>query len=244
MANVLILGATSQVAGDIAEVLAKRGDDLFLVARDEARLKQQCARLHPAGYYCCDLAEVSDHAALFDAVAEVMPKLDHVLIAYGFLGDQLASEEQFDEAEKVIRVNFSSAVALLIPLLNQLERQGQGAVTVITSVAGDRGRPRNYTYGAAKGALSLYLQGARSRLWKRGVKVQTIRMGPVDTPMTKDHHKDFSFISSEKAASLIVGHMQRRGGDYYVPGFWRWVMLVVRNLPEPLFQALGFLSRR
>lgn len=244
MANVLILGATSKVAGEVARLLKQRGARLFLVARNAERLACLVDELAPVGHYCCDLSDPTNHDGMLCAVRRAMPTIDHVLIAYGYLGDQLASERDYREAEAMIRINFSSVVALLIPLLNQLETQGKGALTAITSVAGDRGRPRNYTYGAAKGALSLYLQGARSRLWKRGVRIHTIKMGPVDTPMTATHKKDFSFIDARRAARLIVHHMQGRGGVHYVPGFWRWVMLVVRNMPEPLFQRLRFLSGR
>ena len=109
---------------------------------------------------------------------------------------------------------------------------------------GARGRPRNYTYGAAKGALNLYLQGLRSRLYPAGVKVTTLKLGPVDTPMTRTHRKNALFATPARAARDIVRALDRGAGEVYVPWYWRPIMAVVRNTPEPLFQRLGFLSGR
>ena len=123
--------------------------------------------------------------------------MDVAVIAHGWLGDQLASERDVAEAERIIATNFTSVVALLVPLGNHFEAAGAGNIAVLSSVAGDRGRPRNYTYGAAKGALNVYLQGLRTRLWSRGVRVQTLKLGPVDTPMTATHTKNLLFARAD-----------------------------------------------
>jgi len=135
------------------------------------------------------------------------------LIAHGDLGDQLASERSFTDAEKTLRVNFTSVVSLLIPIANHLEQAKSGRLGVITSVAGDRGRPRNYTYGAAKGALNIYLQGLRTRLYASGVRVTTLKLGPVDTPMTREHEKHALFGKPKSVARSIlrIGRGRPRG---------------------------------
>ena len=93
-----------------------------------------------------------------------------------------------------------------MPLGNYFEAAGAGHIAVMSSVAGERGRPRNYTYGAAKGALNLYLQGLRTRLWPRGVGVHTLKLGPVDTPMTATHEKTLLFSRADRVAA---GHRRR-----------------------------------
>ncbi len=170
--------------------------------------------------------------------------IDTVLIAHGDLGDQLASERSFAEAESILRTNFTSVVSLLIPLANQMEAARRGRLGVITSVAGDRGRPRNYTYGAAKGALNVFLQGLRSRLYSAGVSVTTLKLGPVDTPMSRDHKKHALFGTPPAVARGIVAAMDARKAEAYVPAFWGAIMPVVKSTPERLFQALPFLSGR
>ena len=166
------------------------------------------------------------------------------MIAHGLLGDQLASERDVAEAERIIDTNFLSVVALLVPLAIHFEAAGAGHIAVMSSVAGDRGRPRNYTYGAAKGALNLYLQGLRTRLWPRGVGVHTLKLGPVDTPMTATHEKTLLFSRADEVAAGIVAAIDAGRAEAYVPWFSRPIMAVVRHLPERVLQRLPALSGR
>jgi len=244
--HVLIFGATSAVAAQAALLFAERGDRLHLVARNPDKLAEVARR--------CAVTRVTVQAADFsqlennaDVVREAVAALGHVdiaLIAHGDLGDQLASEQSFQVAEHTLRVNFTSVVSLLIPLANQLEAAKGGCIGVITSVAGDRGRPRNYTYGAAKGALNIYLQGMRTRLYASGVAVTTLKLGPVDTPMTRDHKKHALFGKPKSVARSIVRALDARVPEAYVPSFWGAAMPIVKNTPEWLFQRVPFLSGR
>jgi len=166
------------------------------------------------------------------------------LIAHGLLGDQLASERDFAEAERIITTNFTSAVSLLVPLANYFEAARAGRIGVITSVAGERGRPRNYTYGASKAALGVYLQGIRSRLHSANVAVTNLKLGPVHTPMTDTHEKNALFAQPDEVALDIVAAMDARRAEVFVPKRWAAIMPVVRHTPEALFQKLKFLSGR
>jgi decaprenylphospho-beta-D-erythro-pentofuranosid-2-ulose 2-reductase len=247
MRHVIVFGATSAIAAEVCARWAARGDRLHLVGRDPGKLAAvaaRCggARVTTAGADFCDLDRAE--ALVAEAIAALDGRVDVVLIAHGDLGDQLASEREVAEAARIVGVNFVSVVALLVPLAAALERQGGGTLAVITSVAGERGRPRNYTYGAAKGALHVYLQGLRSRLYRAGVTVTTLKLGPVDTPMTATHPKNALFATPERAARDIDRAIARRAAVAFVPWYWRPIMFVVRHTPEPLFQRLGFLSGR
>jgi len=243
--NVLILGATSTVAADVARIYRSRGARLYLVARSQAKLAALSRELGASvlGETCVDFLDTTATLTALRFALDRVGVVDVALIAQGDLGNQLESEVDFAEAERQLLVNYVSAVAQLTVLGPFFEAQGRGTIAVISSVAGERGRPRNYTYGSAKGGLTIYLQGLRSRLWPN-VTVTTIKLGPVDTPMTSHHEKNASFVSSERAAHDIVRAITRRRGEVFVPGFWRFVMLVVRCLPERLFQRMAFLSGR
>jgi decaprenylphospho-beta-D-erythro-pentofuranosid-2-ulose 2-reductase len=242
----LILGATSAIAAEVAQLHAARGDRLHLVGRSPDKLAEVARR--------CAGATVSMLTANFDALERnegvvreaiaALGGLDRVLIAHGELGDQRATERSFADAEAIVRTNFTSAVSLLIPIANHLEVARGGRLGIITSVAGDRGRPRNYTYGASKGALAIFLQGLRTRLYPAGVKVTTLKLGPVDTPMTRDHTKHLLFGKPDRVAKAIVRAMDAGTSEAYVPAFWGAIMPVVKLLPEAMVQRLGFLSER
>jgi decaprenylphospho-beta-D-erythro-pentofuranosid-2-ulose 2-reductase len=244
-ARVLIFGATSKIAGEVAKILAQRRAKLHLVARNEARLGALAAELGKLTQVSTEVADLGDPGRAPEIVERAFERLgsvDEVYVLQGDLGEQRLSELSFIEAERILRVNLLGVVALLIPLANGLEARGRGRIVVVTSVAGDRGRPRNYTYGSAKGALNIYLQGLRSRLYSTGVTVITIRLGPVDTPMTENHPKNRLFGRADRVAEQIVA--ARANGEVYVPGYWWPIMWVVRNLPLALFQRFSFLAGR
>lgn len=245
MQNILIVGATSAVAAEVAVLYAGRGARLHLIARSEAKLQSLLARL-PGVTVTTGLGDFTDYARNEELVADAIQQLgriDVVLIAHGLLGDQILSERDFAEAKAQTEANYLSVLSYVIPLANHLEQQGNGHLAVISSVAGDRGRPRNFTYGAAKGAITLYLQGLRSRLWP-AVQVHSIKLGPVHSPMTVDHPKNALFATCERVAKDIVRAIERGKPEPYVPWFWRPIMFGVRNLPEPIFQKFPFLSGR
>lgn len=256
MPRVLILGATSAIASEVAHLYAARGAKLFLVGRDPSKLKALCEslRAHAPGLELWsearDLAPASvdgandDSAALVARARDMLGGLDIALIAHGDLGDQLLSERSVDEALRIMNVNLLSVVALVIPIANILDEQRHGTLGVITSVAGDRGRPRNYTYGAAKGALNIYLQGVRSRLFGSGAHITTLKLGPVDTPMTTTHEKNLLFGEKAQVAKDIVTALDEGRDEVYVPFFWGGIMPVVKHMPERLFQRVKALSGR
>jgi decaprenylphospho-beta-D-erythro-pentofuranosid-2-ulose 2-reductase len=246
MANVLILGATSAIAQDIARVLAARGDRLFLVGRSREKLEPLVHELKAAvaGSLLVDLDRLEENAACVAQVIRAFGRLDVAIVAHGYLGDQLASEADWAEAERILTTNFLSPISLIMPLANHFERERAGKLVVLSSVAGERGRPRNYTYGAAKGGVTLYLQGVRSRLYAAGVQVTAVKLGPVDTPMTVGHEKNATFVSSQRAAADIVAAMDAGKDEPHVPWFWWTIMGVVKTLPEPLFQKVKAFSAR
>ncbi|KIG16846.1 oxidoreductase, short-chain dehydrogenase/reductase family protein [Enhygromyxa salina] len=247
--KILIIGATSAIASEVARIYASQGHALYLLARDAERLRELVVELEERGadlrgHASGDLDELERNGERVAAAIQVLGSIDVALIAHGYLGDQQRSESSLDEALKILSTNLASPISLLIPLANHFEAQGAGHLAAITSVAGERGRPRNFTYGAAKGGLSRYLEGQRSRLRPRGVVVHNIKLGPVDTPMTANHAKNALFAEKRAVARTIVRALERRRHVTYVPRFWWLIMAIVRVVPESLFQRLGFLSGR
>ncbi len=153
--------------------------------------------------------------------------------------DQKEAEHSYEETEKVLRVNVLSVVALLTPVANAFEARGSGTICVISSVAGDRGRQSNYVYGTAKGALNVFLQGLRNRLFKTGAKVVTIKPGFVSTPMTAHLDQGPLFADPDKIGRGVVDAVDRGANEVYLPGFWRPIMGAIRSIPEAVFKRLS-----
>ena len=246
MKKVIVLGATSNIAIEVQRQLARRGCELLLVARSMQRLTELQSDLSVRGAqdvltYAADLACVQQHAAVFDYGRRMFPDFDTVLLAYGSMHDQKDSETSVDVLLEELQVNFVSATALLTLFAADLERRRTGCLAAITSVAGDRGRRSNYGYGSAKGALSLFLQGLRSRLHPAGVRVITIKPGPVQTSMTDHMPNSARFADPEQVARDIVRALENQSPDVlYTPKIWRYIMSGVRQIPEPVFKRLSF----
>jgi decaprenylphospho-beta-D-erythro-pentofuranosid-2-ulose 2-reductase len=135
--------------------------------------------------------------------------------------------------------NGSSVVALLTLLANRFEQQRAGMLAVITSVAGDRGRPSNYVYGSAKAQVSVFCEGLRARLFKAGVSLTDIRPGFVATAMTRGLPLPGPLVASPEAvARRIVAGVERRKDVLYTPAFWALIMLVIRCIPRFVFKRL------
>jgi decaprenylphospho-beta-D-erythro-pentofuranosid-2-ulose 2-reductase len=185
-----------------------------------------------------DVNEIEKQAAMIEAAMAAFGALDAALIAHGTLGDQKADELLVVETLREWSTNATSVIALLTLLANAFERQRHGTIAVISSVAGDRGRRSNYIYGAAKAALDVFLAGLRGRLHAAGVAVVTIKPGFVDTPMTAAIPKNVLFASPERVGQDIHRAMARGTAVVYTPWFWRYVMFLIRLIPEPIFRKL------
>lgn len=241
--RVAVFGATSAMAQQTVRLLAARGADLFLVARDAARLEAVAADARIRGARVtaaqADLDDARRHGELLDGAAAALGGLDAVLVAHGVLADSDACEADPALAARVLVTDLLSPVLLCEQAAARLSARGAGTIVAISSVAGDRGRQSNYVYGSAKGGLSVYLAGLRNRLFRRGVHVVTVKPGFVDSPMTAHVPKNPLFAPPSAVAHAIVRAVERRRDVVYVPGFWRAIMWVIRQVPETIFKKLS-----
>jgi len=244
MSNILILGATSTIAKHTIRLFAADEHSLYLVARNEDKLASMKQDMLVRGakdvnYECLDLSDDKQHTDLISRVTETMGSIDIVLIAYGTLSDQNISIESYANTLKELQINCLSVISLLTILANQMEQQGSGSIAVISSPSGDRGRQSNYIYGTAKGALTIFLQGLRNRLSKSNVHVLTIKPGFVDTPMTKDFKKGFLWANPEVISKGIYNAIKKKREVVYLPFFWRYIMFIIKSIPEKIFKYLS-----
>lgn len=243
MTRVVVIGATSAIAQACARRLAGEGARFVLVARNGERLASVAADLRSRGAghvatFAVDLTETTQHGAILELVDSELGHIDVVLIAHGTLPVQTEVEDSFDKIRESFEDNALSVIALMTLFAQRLEAQRGGTLAVISSVAGDRGRGSNYVYGAAKAAVSAFLAGLRNRLHACGVHVLTIKPGLVDSPMTAGFEKSLLWSTPDRVADDIIKAISRKRDVVYTPFFWRYVMLVIRLIPERLFKRL------
>ena len=246
MTRVIIFGATSAIAGATARIWAARGWSIYLVGRNAQKLQALEDDLRARASVdalvlsrVADLDLIDTHAALIEDAAIRLGGLDIALIAHGTLPDQTRCENDVGAMMAQMLTNGLSAMSLAGQLASRFEAQRQGCIAVITSVAGNRGRQSNYAYGAAKGMLIVFLEGLRNRMTPSAVGVVDIRPGFVDTPMTAAIPKSGPlWAGAERVAVDIVHGVDRHRGVIYTPWFWRYIMMIIRSIPDRIFNRL------
>ncbi|KWR74831.1 MULTISPECIES: SDR family oxidoreductase [Pseudomonas] len=242
MKNILIVGANSAIATACARIWAAEKSRFFLVARNVEKLEQVAADLDARGAsevktFTLDMNDFSAHEEMLGAAFTSLGRVDICLVAHGTLPSQAECERDLDLALREFSSNGLSVIALLTRLANRMEEQRTGTIAVISSVAGDRGRPSNYLYGTAKAAISTFCEGLRARLFKVGVHVLTIKPGFVDTPMTQGLSLPKLLLATPpQVARDITRAIDKRRNSIYTPWFWSLIMLLIRNIPTALFK--------
>lgn len=243
MKNIIIIGATSAMAEEVAKLYALEKANLYLLARDNAKLHtiEQDLKVRGANSVYTAQFEANQyhlHETLIEQAFQTLERVDVLLIAHGSLPNQETCQNNVENALEEINTNGLSVVSLLTHAANKMEQQKSGNITVITSVAGDRGRQSNYIYGAAKSMVSTFLQGLGQRLSKSGVHVLDIKPGFVDTPMTTDFDKGALWAKPEKIAQIIKHRIDKKRTFSYTPAFWYMVMFIIKLVPRSIFDKI------
>lgn len=241
MATVLILGATSDMGRALAKKFASKGFDLQLAARRMDDLKTLRSDLKIRFNIRCSLhsfdATRMDSHSLFWKSLPVIPDIS--IVVFGHMDDnQLAINNQ-ESLLNTIQVNYTGAVSILNIISRTYKDQERGQIAGISSVAGERGRGSNFMYGSAKAGFTAYLSGLRNELFPFNVHVTTVLPGFVYTKMTEDLTLPAPLTATpEEVAEAIYHALRKKKNVVYVKWFWKWIMLIIRNIPEGLFKKL------
>ena len=243
--RIVVIGATSGIAEHCCRLWVQRGTcDLLLVARDGARAGRIAEDLRvrgPGSMVEVVTLDFRDAAAIRRIAAEAAAKpIDIVLIAHGSLPDQARVQADLALCRDTIEINAVSPALFAEAFAQHLAQAGRGTLALIGSVAGDRGRKANYSYGACKGFVERYAEGLEHRLAGSGVRVVLIKPGPTDTPMAASYKaRGAKLASVEEVARITVRGIDAGRPSFYAPARWALIMFVVRNLPRFVFNRLN-----
>lgn len=243
--TIVILGGSSAIAVAYARAAAQTGDQIVLVGRSKKKLETVAADCNARGdetpvTFVTDLSKTKNIANVWQSILDQVGDVDRVLLAYGVLGDQEETQTGLDMLEKNLQTNFVSACVWCETAFSYFRTIGQGQLSVIGSVAGDRGRQSNYHYGSAKGGLDIFLQGMSHRaakLKEADINVLLVKPGFVDTPMTAHIEKGGPlWATPEKIAGIIRDSEEKGRRVVYAPWFWRFILLIIRYVPFFVFK--------
>lgn len=242
MKYILILGATSDIAKATAHEFASNGFGVQLAGRDVDKLdiikKDIATRFEvPVSAHSFDAQDFDSHQSFWNKLPQ---RPDVTLCAFGYLGNQEKGQKEWEEAHRVIQVNYTGAVSILNVVANAYAAQAYGAIIGISSVAGERGRQSNYLYGSAKAGFTAYLSGLRNRLSKKGVPVLTVKPGFVRTRMTEglDLPKPLTAKPAQVGAAIYKAY-KKKDDVIYTLAAWRLIMQNIRMIPEAVFKKMN-----
>lgn len=241
--SVLILGASSDISIALAHKYAAEGYDLLLAARDPDALSDEAADLRTRHERDVQLIsfDVLNYEGHGDFIAQLAPLPDVVISVIGLMTEQASGEQNPAEARAMMESNFVGPTLFLGQIAEAFKKRGHGVIIGISSVAGDRGRRSNYLYGSSKAGFTSFLSGLRAACFTAGVSVITVLPGFVNARMSGYRAKPKLLVASPEAVAEAVYKAQVKKRDViYVLSIWRYIMLVIKGLPEWLFKRLSF----
>ena len=242
----IIVGASSGIGAALAHRLADEGYQIALLARRGEMLEKITNEINKkhgetrALYYVHDVSDYDTVPGLFRQIMADLGGLDTFIFNTGISLSVGLKNFVFEKDRLTMEVNLIGALAWLNPVAEAFQSLQNGQIVGISSVAGERGRVGNPAYNTSKAALTCYLEALRNRLTRYGINVLTVKPGFVQTDLIKNAKKLFWVIPPEQAAKDIFKAMRKRKQEIYTPARWRWMMLIIRNIPSFIFRKLTF----
>ena len=238
---VLVVGGTSDIGRATAAAFAADGHPIVLAGRSQDALEREAKDIAARFRVPVDvrLLDVRAPEAFGAFLASLDPLPGIVVSAAGLMGGTNAAD--VSDARVVVETNFLGPAVLLGTFAEAFRARGSGTLVGISSVAGDRGRAKTMTYGAAKAGFTAFLSALRQQLHGSGVTVLTVRPGFVRTRMTQGLDLPPVLTANpNRVARDIRRAVRRRRSHLVTPPVFIPLMAVIRALPEALFKRLSF----
>ncbi len=243
--NIFITGASSGIGKALAYDLSKRGHKLFLASRNTEKLEaisKDINRHSPNSIYFskCDVTIKSDIEHAVKNANNSMGSVDIAVLNSGVGGKYFFKQPVESDFRNVMDTNFYSVLHCMEYLVPLMINQGQGHISVVSSMADVRGFENSAPYGASKAALSLAMESARAELAPLGITVSTIRPGFVKSSITDKNKFKMPFLmETERAAKIIATNILKNKKHIYFPWQMRLISNLIRCLPDSLYDKLS-----
>ncbi len=247
---ILLLGGTSEIGLAICERYLRNAPARIVLAdlpghpgRDDAMAQMTAAGAKSVEWIDFDGVDTDEHPKVIDA-AFARGDVDVAIVAFGLLGNAEELWQNQRKAVQIAQINYTAAVSVGVLIAEKMKAQGFGRIIAMSSAAGERVRRSNFVYGSTKAGLDGFYLGLGEALREFGVRVLVIRPGQVRTKTTIEHLKSTGAkeapftVDKEDVAELAVTASAKGKELVWAPGTFRYVMMVLRHVPRPIFRKL------
>ena len=178
--TILITGASSGIGRATAIECSKLGATCIITGRNEERLNETLSHM-VGSCHTSIIAEMKDEYAITNLVQQ-LPILDGIVNNAGYQEFAPISFIKKDKLESILSVNTVAPIVLSQKILKAKKLHKNGSLVFTSSLAGvGLGTPGNAMYAASKGAISSYIHVAAIELSSKGIRVNAVCPGMVDT---------------------------------------------------------------
>jgi len=236
--RVWLVGASTGIGLACAQALREAGAQVIVSARQPQTVQAWVARDPGVQWLPVDVTDAANVQAAAQLVLGGGP-LDLVLYCAGYYRAQRAAQWSLAEMLRHEQVNYTGALHVLDAVLPALMAQGQGHISLVSSVAGWRGLPQSLAYGPTKAALTHLGESLYMDLQDHGVGVSVIHPGFVATPLTAQNQFSMpALMRPEEAAAAILRGWSRGQFDIHFPKRFSGVLKLLRVLPYAVYFPL------
>jgi len=245
---ILLLGGRPNIRLTICErylrdapariILAALPDD---PGREDAAAQMTRAGAKSVTMVVFDAIDTASHPAVIEecfTTGGAPIDIDVAIVAFSLLGDAEDLWQNQRKAVQIAEINYTAAVSVGVLLGERLRGQGYGRIIAMSSAAGERVRRSNFVYGSTKAGLDGFYLGLGEALREYGVGVLVIRPGQVRTRMSAHVKEAPLTVDKEYVAELAVTASAKGKDLVWAPGAFRYVMMVLRHIPRPIFRKL------
>ncbi|MCK0176262.1 decaprenylphospho-beta-D-erythro-pentofuranosid-2-ulose 2-reductase [Mycolicibacterium sp. F2034L] len=246
--TILLLGGTSEIGLAICERYLRDAPARIILAalpgdpgRDAAVAQMRTAGAKSVEVVDFDAVQTETHPDVIEKIwvgSDGPRDIDVAIVAFGLLGDAEELWQNQRKAVQIAEINYTAAVSVGVLVGEKMRAQGYGQIIAMSSAAGERVRRSNFVYGSTKAGLDGFYLGLGEALREYGVRVLVIRPGQVRTRMSAHVKEAPLTVDKEYVAELAVTASAKGKDLVWAPGAFRYVMMVLRHIPRPIFRKL------
>tara|TARA_B100000029_G_C17471389_1_gene922111 strand:+ start:96 stop:818 length:723 start_codon:yes stop_codon:yes gene_type:complete len=237
--KIVIYGGSSQISKFLFLEFYKDDCEFVIFCRNKRKVEShiETLKLDSSRFlvHCVDLEKLEDNLKIIN---EINYSINGVVWVAGSTGNPEKEIANPDSCKNNYNINLINPILIINQLIPKIS--DGGFISVITSVAGVRGRSKRLFYCSAKAGLINYLSGLRQMLHKRNILVNTVIPGYMSTDSFTENASKFLIVNPSKAAKIIYKSIKKKKEIVYVGLVWKIISFVIKLIPENIFKKLSF----